>query len=275
MSRREIATPDAHLFVTDEGPRDTECPPLFLLHGNPDASDLWDGVLRADLGRRTLRPDMPGFGGSPEPSPRFDYLASTTVPLWDAVFDQLGVDQPIVAVLHDFGGPWFLPWVARNPHRVAGLVLCNTLFHPSFKWHVWARLWQTPWLGELVSSLSNRAIFRYEMRRGSTGLPTAYCDACYAHSTPQMRRSVLRTYRAHQNPQDVWAAESERLWPILRGMPVRVVHGRLDPYISAEQARGFGVPVTWVDHAGHWSPVEAPQAVRDAIESVGREGRAR
>jgi len=271
VSRREVVTSGARLLVTDEGPHNAALPPLFLLHGNPDASDLWDGVLGGIVDRRTVRADMPGFGGSPEPPTAFSYLAGSTVPLWDAVFDEVGLDRPIVAVLHDFGGPWFLPWVARNPHRIAGLVLCNTIFHPSFQWHTWARIWQTPWLGELTSSLSTRALFRYEMRRGSKGLPAAHCDACFAHSTPQMRRSILRTYRAHRTPKVIWASEAERLLPVLQKVPARVVHGRRDPYISAHHALDFDAPVTWLDDVGHWSPVEAPQAVRDAIAWVDRQ----
>lgn len=268
MSRRQHTIAEVNLFVTDEGPRDAGPPPLFLLHGNPDAADLWDNVLAGIDGRRCVRPDMPGFGGSPEPPPAFDYLAGTTVPLWDGLFEQIGLNRPFVAVLHDFGGPWFLPWVARNPDKVAGLVVCNTLFHPSFQWHFWARIWQTPWLGELASALSSRALFRWEMRRGSAGLPTAYCDRCFSHSTPAMRRSVLRTYRAHQHPKVVWARESQAIAEAVRAIPTQVVHGRRDPYISAEHALDFGAPVSWVDDAGHWSPVEAPDAVRAAIDRV-------
>lgn len=270
MSVRDLDLGGVVLAVEDTGAG----VPVLMLHGNPDSRDLWDGVV-GELGAaplRLLRPDMPGFGASPAAPAGFDYTADSTVPLWDAALDALGVEAPLVAVLHDFGGPWFLPWVARNPERVRGLVLCNTLLWPGYRWHFWARVWQTPVLGELAGAASNAALFRWEMRRGSEGLPAAYCDAVSAAATPAMRAAVLRTYRSHADPAQVWAAEWPRLLEVLPDIPSRVVWGMRDPYLPTHMAERFGVPVHALDHAGHWSPVEAPDAVVRALRAVLAEG---
>ena len=244
-------------------------PPVLLLHGNPDSHDLWDGVL-AEAGRRGLRarfllPDMPGFGDSPPPPDSFDYLPGSTVPLWDALLEELALDEPLLVVVHDFGGPWLLPWVARNAQRVAGLVICNAPFSPGYSWHFWARVWQTPLLGELTAAVSPRSLFRWEMRRGSKGLPVDYCDAAHARATPAMRRCVLRTYRAHARPQEVFAEELPRLQQVTAKLPGRVLWGLADPYLPAAEAEAFGLPVTGLEGVGHWSPVERPDAVVDAM----------
>jgi pimeloyl-ACP methyl ester carboxylesterase len=249
--------------VRDDG----EGVPVLFLHGNPDAGDTWDGVVERLSGLRLIRPDMPGFGDSPEPAADFDYLPESTVPMWDALADALELDS-IVVVVHDFGGPWLLPWVARNPGRVRGLVVCNTLYSPAYRRHFWARVWQTRGLGEFTTWVGPRALYRWEMRRGSRGLPVSYCDACCDKSTPGMRRSVLRTYRAHSDPRTVFAEELPRLQQSLAGPPTRVVWGVADPYISTSEATIFGTTPTLLDGVGHWVAVERPDAVADAVREV-------
>ncbi len=268
-----LLSPDGKLTLATREHGDG--PPVLLLHGNPDSMSLWDGVVaevqRRRLGLRLITPDMPGFGSSPPPASDFDYRAQVTVPMWDGFLRELGVSAPLMVVVHDFGGPWLLPWLARNPHRVRGVVLCNLPYSPGFPWHFWARVWQTPLLGELASLVSPRALFRWEMRRGSKGLPVEHCDQAHAQMQPWNRACVLRTYRSHARPSEVWAEELPKLQATLRGMPGRVVWGAADPYISAEEAEIFGLPVQRLDGVGHWSPVERPDAVVDALEAVLRE----
>lgn len=267
---RTVVLPDGlSVLVRCDGPEDA--PPVVFLHGNPDSSTTWAPVLallRAGSPLRCICPDMPGFGQSPTPPRGFDYLPGSTVPLWDALFDALGVNGPVTLVVHDFGGPWLLPWAARRPDRVAGVVVVDSPYSPAFPWHPFARLWQTPVLGELSALSSPRALFRWEMRRGSKGLPEAYCDTVHAESGVAMRLCVLRTYRAWRDIPRLFGEELPRLLVALRDRPVRVLHGALDPYISADHAEVFGVAPQLVPQVGHWLQVERPDLVAEAVRAV-------
>lgn len=268
MIRHRVSVGGCAVHVADTGPRDG--PVVLMLHGNPDTHTVWDGVVGAlaGEGHRILRPDMPGFGRSSEPPAAFDYRPGVTVPLWTQLLARLGACGPVTVVVHDFGGPWLLPWVARHPERVHGLVVCSAPFHPSFRWHVWARVWQTLLLGELAAWGSTRGFVRHEMRRGSKRLPVAYCDRVFDELHPAMQRSVLRTYRSHRDPVEVFTAEAARLEVDAAAVPTRVIWGARDPYLPVDQARTFGRPVELLDEVGHWTPVEAPDVVARAIRAV-------
>ena len=245
---------------------------VVLLHGNPDTHHVWRGVVDLLAPRhpswRFVLPDMPGFGDSPEPTAAFDYRPAATVPLWEGVFAALGVSGPLTVAVHDFGGPWLLPWVARNPERVSGVVITNSPCSPRFVWHPWARVWQTPGLGELSNALQNRWVARWEMRRGSKGLSVAHVDAAYARVTPAMKRSMLRTYRSHADFAGAMADEFPRLQDALSTTKTQVVWGARDPYCPLDLAQDFGAPVVTVPDAGHWALVEAPATLAAAVEAV-------
>jgi pimeloyl-ACP methyl ester carboxylesterase len=258
------------LKVVRSGPENGT--PVWMLHGNPDTHRTWDrvvkGLERSKHTWRVIRPDMPGFGASAEPPPTFDYRPGATVPLWNAFYDAMGHTEPILVVVHDFGGPWLLPWVARNREKVRGLVICSAPFHPSFRWHFWGRIWQTLGLGELSARLTTRALTRFEMRRGSKGLPVSYCDQAFDDMHPVMQRSVLRTYRSHADPIACFAEEHPRLMAALADLPTRTIWGDLDPYLPLDQGRVFNAPLEVVPDAGHWTPVEAPEKVVWAMDQV-------
>ena len=257
--------------VQDEGPP-APAHTVVLLHGNPDTHHVWRGVVdhlaRRHPDWRFVLPDMPGLGDSPGPPEGFDYRAGVTVPLWDGLFQALDLQGPLTVAVHDFGGPWLLPWVSRNAARVDGLVITNSPFSPGFRWHPWARVWQTPVLGELSNLLQNKWMARWEMRRGSKGLTVAHVDAAYDRATPALKRSMLRTYRSHADFADVTRDEHPRLIDALQHIRAQVVWGARDPYCPLALAAEFQAEVRAIPDAGHWALVEAPEALAEAIAAV-------
>ena len=102
---------------------------------------------------------MPGFGRADKPRDfRYDLrrLRRATCTGCSA---QLGIDR-VHLVLHDLGGPWGLEWASGNPDRVASVTLINTGAFIGYRWHILARIWRTPVLGELFQATATRPLFR-------------------------------------------------------------------------------------------------------------------
>ncbi|HEV7770260.1 MAG TPA: alpha/beta fold hydrolase [Solirubrobacterales bacterium] len=104
---------------------------VLLLHGWPTSSYLWRNVMPSIAGaNRVVAIDLPGFGASAKPLDAaygFDFHAGVL----DGFLAALEVEQLALAV-HDLGGPIGLDWARRNPDRVTGLALLNTLVYPEF-----------------------------------------------------------------------------------------------------------------------------------------------
>lgn len=253
----------ARIFVRDEG----EGAPVLLLHGNPDSSDLWDGAIRRlRQGYRCLAPDLPGFGRSSIP-PGFDFRLGSMAGFVEALVEAIGVAEPVRLVVHDFGGPYGLSWAVEHPGRVSRIVVINSLFSTRLRWHFWARIWRTRYLGETSMRLMNRWLFARELRRGSLGhLPRAHVARAYSLLGQETKRMVLRLYRA--TDPECFAPWEPRLAELARTVPVKVLWARQDPYLDVALAHTFGTTdIEFFDCTGHWLPVEAAP---EMVELVSR-----
>lgn len=242
--------------VLDEGAG----PPVVLLHGNPDTSRLWSAVVtQLSSSHRCVAPDLPGFGQSEAP-PSFEPTLQGCATWVGDVVTSAGIAQPLDLVMHDFGGIFGIAWAIAHPGKVRRLAIINTVFFPEYRWHFWARVWRTPFVGELSLALATRWGLAREMRRGSRGLPRAYAHAAFDTMTPTMRSMVLRLYRAID--PDCFAEWQEGLRALMARVPSLVLWGDRDPYIEAGFAERFGAGrVVHFEDAGHWLPVEKAEAV--------------
>lgn len=262
----EIEASGARMVVEESG----EGTPLVLVHGNPDSRTVWLPVIsELTTPFRVLLPDCPGFGDSPAPPPGFDFTPEGQVGFWEAAFAALDLKEPFVLVVHDLSGPWCLPWVAAGgAGRLKALVILNTLFHADYRWHGWARAWQTPVIGELTMAIVNRWGFRWTMRRASPGIPRAYPDEALRQFSRTTRRTVLRNYRALKDPARVFAGWEEKLTAAVDRIPSLVMWGERDPYIPARFASRFGAEVRHLPDVGHWPQLERPELVAEMIEEL-------
>jgi pimeloyl-ACP methyl ester carboxylesterase len=250
------------VFVRDQG----SGPPVLFLHGNPDTADLWDPIVAELQTRfRCLAPDLPGFGGSAVP-PGFDFGLPAMSRWVDGVLTALQVEEPVALVVHDFGGPYGFSWAVEHPAKVGRMVAINTFFTSELRWHFWARVWRTPWLGELSMAIMNRWLFAFELRRGGPRLSPEHIQQAFSHVTPATKRTVLRLYRA-TDPQCLRGWD-ERFRALAAEKPVKVLWGRGDPYLPIEMARSFGTAdIEILDGVGHWLPAEAPALVVERLRS--------
>ncbi len=262
---RRVRADGLEIAVTDVGVG----VPVVCMHGNPDNRRSWDPMIEALEGKvRIIAPDFPGFGDSPEPPTDFDFLPATLASLWEDFAVQIGLEEPAIVVVHDFGAPWLLPWLVAHPHRVRGLVLMNTCFDRAAPWHPLARLWQTPLLGELSWLFAFGFVQRAEMRRADPSLPAEYLERAHGHLLPETRRTILRTYRAWKDMAGVLDGWDSKFRASLSQIDARVLWGDQDPYLDGHWAELPDAEVTHLPDVGHWVYISRPDVVARAIEDV-------
>lgn len=256
----KINVQQSSIYYVDEG----QGVPTLFLHGNPDSSEVWSGVIPKLSGQyRCIAPDLPGFGRSTAPL-NFDYSLAGMSKFVDDFVTALGINEPINLVVHDIGGPFGLSWVVNNPQKVRSVVITNTVFHADYRWHLFGRLWRTPVIGEIVQSLTSRSGFTRELLRASRKLTKAQIHRTYDLITPSVKRMMLRWYRA-ADPRN-FAGWEEKLQVILAKKPSLVLWADHDPYIHARFANRFGAgAVEHVPDSGHWLPAEAPNLVAQRL----------
>jgi len=258
----KILINDINITYSDQG----QGTPIFLMHGNPDSRHCWNEITKK-LGNnvRIIAPDFPGFGDSEALPEDADITPKGMLNFWSNFIDALKITEPMVVAVHDFGGPWLLPWVAENPDRVRGLLLMNTLFQQTYHWHFLARIWQTPKLGELSMKLLNHFAVRRELRRGPAPLPDHIIKATYDRIHPTLRKTTLRFYRAYAKPQIIFAGWQQKIEQLTQQIPTRIIWGDGDPYIPKRFADGYAVDAIHLKDHGHWVFITEPDLVVKAL----------
>jgi pimeloyl-ACP methyl ester carboxylesterase len=117
--------------------------------------------------------------------------------------------------------------------------------------------------------MATRRMFRFSINRGNPRpLPRAFLDRMYDDYDRSTRRAVLKLYRASNHPGRL----AEQLAPVLRTLqvPVLVIWGRHDPYVSVEHAERqrevfADVRIVILDHSGHWPFADDPEGVAAAV----------
>lgn len=120
------------LHHLDEGPPGEARGTVLFVHGNPSWSFYWRDLVR-ELSRthRCIAPDHVGMGPSDKPDDAaYPYTLAARVDDLARLVDSLEVKGPLTLVVHDWGGMIGLAWAARQPERVARLVLLNTAAFP-------------------------------------------------------------------------------------------------------------------------------------------------
>ncbi len=249
-----VSVQGAQIYLEDKG---AGAPTLFL-HGNPDSSILWRAVI-AEMkpAFRCLAPDLPGFGRSGIPA-EFGFTLPEMADFMEQLLAAAGIGKPVNLVVHDFGGPYGLAWAVKYPEKVRRIAICNTNFFSDYKWHSWARIWRTPVLGELSMVMMNWRAFHSMMLKNAPGLTEEHIQETYSLISPRMKSMVLQLYRA-TDPESFRGWEDDYL-ALARHVPVCVLWGDRDPYISPGFAERFGAQKVWhFAEYGHWLPAEAPK----------------
>jgi len=246
--------------------------PTLYLHGNPtDGDDFLPFLARAG----GVAPDLPGFGRSGKAG-TFDYSIAGYADWLEAFVDHLGLDR-FSLVVHDWGGVG-LALAQRRPEAIERLVISNCVpLLPGYRWHRWARLWRTRFVGELAMGFTTRFALRLALREAlvTCGEPArALADRAWANFDQGTQRAALRLYRSA--PPDVLSAAGASLGEVTA--PALVLWGAEDPYISTSFAHAYGAAlggpslVEIADRAGHWPWIDRPELVERIVSFI-TEGR--
>lgn len=256
---REIVVGGSKVAVLEDGEGET----TLLLHGNPDSKEVWKPLIERLKDRcHSFAPDLPGFGSSELPAD-FDASLEAQARWVDGAIASLDLQDPLTLVVHDVGGPFGLAWAVTHPEKVRRLVIMNTVFDATYRWHAWARVWRTPILGEVSMFAMNYPLFARELRRGSRKLTTEQIRETYDRITPTSKRAVLRWYRAMDIEK--LAGWDERLRTLVKRVPTVVLWGNHDPYIDGSFSGRFGTDDVHRFDVGHWVQAEAPDDVAKRI----------
>lgn len=270
FTSRYCRVPGGRLHYVDEGQGET----IVFSHGTPTWSFEWRHLITGLSGDfRCIAPDHLGFGLSDRPSSE-EYSPEAHAARFGAFVDALDLDG-FTLVVHDFGGPFALPYALSHPDRVRRLVVVN-----SFMWPVWDDP-QLRKIAKFAGGNSMRLLYKYANASLRLIAPSAYGDR--KKLTPEIHAQYLAPFR------DRWAREHV-LWALakaldgstdfyrslferrqaLAGIPALVVWGTKDSAFKPPVFEKWSEVLPQaqrvaVSTAGHWPHEEDPAAVLTAL----------
>ncbi|QLG48720.1 alpha/beta fold hydrolase [Natrinema halophilum] len=261
---------DLEVAFHEDGSNETEEPPVVFVHGIPTWSFLWrDVVPDVAEGRRTIAPDMLGYGNSAM-SDDFDRSIRAQEKMLEELLDDLNVER-IALVGHDIGGGVALRFAAHNPDVVERLVLSNAVCYDS-------------WPVEFVSNLGLPSTADVEREELEGRLDSAFVDGAYGEADPEfvagmkapwltdeghvsLVRNAIATNTNHTTEIDYGAITAETL--LLWGED-----DVMQPYAYAERlADDIGnTELAPLSNAYHWVPEDRPDAYADRLREFLTDG---
>ena len=114
--------------------------PIVFQHGNPTSSYLWRNIMPHLAGQgRCIALDLIGMGDSDklEDSGPDRYTFLEHREYLDAALKQLGVENNVTFVIHDWGSALGFDWARRHPGSVKGIAYMEAIVQPVATWDDW------------------------------------------------------------------------------------------------------------------------------------------
>ncbi|HEV7772242.1 MAG TPA: alpha/beta hydrolase [Conexibacter sp.] len=233
--------------------------PVLYVHGVPTSSDDWLPFLERTGG---LAPDLLGFGRSGKGGQN-DYSLEGIARFVERYLDEVVEVERVRLVVHDWGSA-ALAFAQRHPERIERLVVINAVpLLPGYRWHRVARLWRTPFVGEMTVGLTIRPTLERGLRPAFVRpVPEGFAKGAMQYFDQGTQRAILRLYRSA--PEESLAAAGNDLSQL--AMPSLVVWGTRDPYISSRFGEQYAAElpnarIDCVEDAGHWPWLDRPDLI--------------
>lgn len=281
----ERKNPPIGVFIECDGVRlhyiergDANAPCVVLFHGNGTMiQDLVLSGLVDHLARhyRVVCFDRPGFGYSQRPRTRI-WTATTQANLFAKALNQLGVRNPVV-LGHSWGTLVAIALALRSDYAVSGLVLASGYYFPTFRMDFWLMSGPAlPLLGDLmrytISPIVSWAILPKLI--GTVFAPRAV--------PPEFKNEFPISLSLRPKQLRAAAEESAFLIPVAAHLqlqyqgiqcPVRIVHGKSDRLIEADQSRRLhkALPHSLLhlaEDAGHMVTYADTPGIVDAVMAL-------
>ncbi len=114
--------------------------PIVLLHGNPTSSYLWRNIIPALEGcGRVIAPDLIGQGDSeklPAGNGADRYSFEVAFEYLDGLLREIGANNNVTLVIHDWGSGLGFHWARLNPESVKGIAYMEAIVMP-MSWDDW------------------------------------------------------------------------------------------------------------------------------------------
>ncbi|MCK1423941.1 alpha/beta hydrolase [Bradyrhizobium sp. 180] len=257
---------------------DAAAPCVVLFHGN--GTMVQDLVLSGLVDRlaqnyRVVCFDRPGFGYSHRPRTRI-WTATTQAALFAKALDQLGVRNPVV-LGHSWGTLVAIALALRSGYAVSGLVLVSGYYFPTARPDFWLMsVPALPLLGDLmrytISPIISCAIMPKLMRTvfAPRAIPPEFKNEFPISLA--LRPKQLRA-AAEESAFLIPAAAQLRLQYRDIRCPVRIVHGKADRLIEADQSRRLHAVLPrsllhLVEDAGHMVTYADAAGIADAVAAL-------
>ena len=136
--KKNVTVKNRKIAYLEEGKGD----PIVLIHGNPTSSFLWRNIIpRLASHGRVIAPDLIGHGDS-EKLPVEDgpdrYSFDVNYQFLNELFLEIGIEENIIFILHDWGSALGFHWAKNNSTAVRAISYMEAIVCPLF-WDDWPK----------------------------------------------------------------------------------------------------------------------------------------
>jgi haloalkane dehalogenase len=254
--------------------------PVLMVHGNPTWGFLYRKVAMCLQGQRLrlIMPDLIGFGLSDKPR---DFSAHTirNHSKWlGSLIDQLELEE-VILVCQDWGGAIGTHPFTTRPHRLAGMVVLNTVLDapsPGFRPTAFHRFSHLPLISDFVFRVLPLPQAALNLAQGDKSSIRGDVARAYRYPFRRIRDRVAPLATARMAVDRMGHPSIEALQEcaaFVRGFggPKAMVWGRRDPVIARALKRTralLGNPPVVETQAGHFLQEEVPDEIAAAVLDV-------